>query len=502
MIQLWSLALLLLFTSINATGKFNKLNRILSSLTIDLPTLTEDIALGDVTVPITLFKLNCTGLTLQDIQVETEGTRLVGNVTNAAISCHGHYNFTLFGKHTGTVFLTSQTSSFFATVAIDKDNQHQLPSSARLSACDAEIEVKTLHFQGGGQMILNGASPFIIKLVKSLVNGNTGVLCQTLTNLTATTVTSLVHNISEALQPYLPVPGETPLPWQEAETRLLATLDSSEIQSLANIQNNTFVELLHWFIKLELGAPTPCFLSFLGPVGSLGINNLITTATKNRPMNVTLSPPITLIDANLMHSNNNNKESQDDKKNGVSLHGIDLTVNVTSLAIAGLNTFTAFNILRPVSPYTLQSDVDVASLDVDLALAVTYKTTTARKEQHAHVIVRVLNLKQISLNLSTLVVVDETYLNQLPVRAALAHVLGCASHSVMEANLTQVEFSVVSTGLPPTVAGALSPELDVVLENILALVTTSWVCGPCCPLLFNVVFTFSIEFANNYVWNT
>ena len=463
------------------TPKYQQLNNILHDLTLQLPVIKESINVFGSTADVTLYELSCTNITIQDITVETQPTHVhtLFNITGAAISCHSKYNLSLGDSvhGSGSVVLASQGTSLSAVLAIDKTKD--TPTNARLPECDAQVVVSNLEFRGGpnsGADLLNAAKGLILSKVTTLVDGPNGALCQTLKNTTENKLTSLLLNVSQVLHQYIqPPPGKhNAMPWKEAETKLLSTLGPGDIHGLADLKESPLLDFLHWFIKLELGTPTPCFLTFGSTaLGSLGINNIITLATKQTPgtLNITLPTPFALINANLIHANANSNNGT----NGFGLKGIDLSINLTSIGIGSVNTFTTFDVLRPVSNYTLQTDVALDDLDLDLAFDVVYKTESApNQEHHAHVVVRLLNLKQIVLNISTLVAVNEAYLNTLPVSAAFAHLLGCSSHSLMDVNLTQVEMTVVSTGPPPTVHGALSREFDAVLENMLDLVTFSY----------------------------
>jgi hypothetical protein len=453
-----------------AHGKFTKLNQILHNIVIPLPIISEKIDILSTSADITLFELTCTNISLSDLEVTTkqdhkhQHVQTLFNVTGVAISCHSKFNLTIPGLAfgSGMVDLRSSKTAFSSTlVVLNKKSKSSFlaPESAQLKECDTHVIISQLFFYGGDVAeLLNDAKGLILSTVSKLVNGPNGILCAYLKNLTRTEITPLLANISRALQPYMPVPmppGDH-LPWEVAEQYLLSELEPMQIKSLVDWSQSKVITFLHWFIRLELWLPAPCWLPGTS-VGTHGINNLFRSLAHNgASVNISLPTPISLV-----HADTNSV--------------FDVDINLTSISIRGLDTFTQFNILQPISNYTLRSDVSLESLSVNVAFDIWYHQPFENSNQHVHVVViDALNLLDLELNISTLIAVDKEYLNRLPLGAAVQHLLECVSHAMFQTNVTDVELRVSDIGVTPTVVGALSTDIDQALSPFLALLMDSY----------------------------
>ena len=441
--------LILLLCNISiAFSHFNKLNAIIHDIIIPLPNIHQDITIFGTKSSITLYDLTCTNTSLQNLQLDTKDNtdhiQTSFNLTGVALACHSNFNLSLAGNPgQGQVLLDLDGTSLTFTEEINKSNNNdQLPDNAKLLECDMEVVISKIFFYGGVVAdLLNDKTiiDLIITQITSLVNGKDGVVCNGLQNITQTKITPLLASVSNVLRPY--VPSTAPINastqrWQVAEEKLLKEYNTTTTTNrFANWSESPIISFLHWFIRLELWLPAPCWLPGT-TVGTHGINNLFRgLAQDNGAINVTLTPPLSVINAD---------------SNTI----FDIDINITSVALIGLDTFSNFDILRPVSNLTLESNVAIEHLDIKIGLDVNYYLPGTTPKT-IHVIVDAFQFQQLELNISTLIVVDEEYLNALPLGAAVQHILGCMSHSVLETDVTDVELRVGSVH-SPSIHGALS----------------------------------------------
>ena len=153
------------------------------------------------------------------------------------------------------------------------------------------------------------------------------MLCTEIATLAGGELRQILGNLTEALDPYLTPAALHPLDPLADERDLLRKLPETEIERLSNLYDNDALGLIRNALESLLGKQSD---------GTLGINRVVDSALKSSGgvLNVSTGD-MTLITADS--------------------DVISMRINVSWFAVSGLDTFTSFDVLEPISNFTIRN---------------------------------------------------------------------------------------------------------------------------------------------------
>ena len=267
----------------------------------------------------------------------------------------------------------STNSSLDIILDLQSNNFWSHPPSNATIECTSNIVVHEMHFSGK----LEAFEPFLLPEVNKKINL---AVCN-ISRSASDDITSILKNISHILDG-----SGSAIAWQEKEEETWKQYQNK--LTLLDIEKSKFFIWLHWFADQVLNKEV-CGR----PIGINGILNSALKLTPGQPFsNISLGPiPLIKIENNAI---------------------ISASMNLTSVGIDGLDSFTEFDIFRPISKLTLNHTFHLKRLRMSFGLDVLLEpkiNSTSEEPYREHIVVTFPELQDLNLQLSTLLAVDEEF---------------------------------------------------------------------------------------------
>ena len=198
------------FAVAGTTSKFQKLNQLLSSLTIPLPNVHVATQVSGLDIQLDLRNLTCTGLNVSDIRVSSSGTKSETDLdtevslSKTAVKCKSKYFFSLNGNiDAGDMTAASTNSSLDIILDLQSNNFWSHPPSNATIECTSNIVVHEMYFSGNLMF-----EPYLLPVVNKKIN----VAVCNISRSASEDVTSILKNISHLLDG-----TGSAMAWQEKE---------------------------------------------------------------------------------------------------------------------------------------------------------------------------------------------------------------------------------------------------------------------------------------------
>ena len=157
---------------------------------------------------------------------------------------------------------------------------------------------------------------------------------------------------------------------------------------------------------------------------------------------------------------------------------ISMRINVSWFAVSGLDTFTSFDVLEPISNFTIRNLLAMDRIECQVGVVIELEAgegelngiyaaqgmlpqSTAkapRPSEIEHVVLSV-TAKDISLNISALFAFDGELFGNLPLSSMYDDFVGCTLRSLIAANVSALRFSTQHLS-PFSITGFVSSGLD------------------------------------------
>jgi len=430
-------------------GAWGPLNALLGELVIPVGNYTTTVKVPVAgTVAVTLHNIVCTQLSLADLSVvETESTAKTAETTTVHVqgvklSCTADY-FVKDGILTQRGQMTAKSSDSSATVAIvaATENARQTferfpPYMSYMSVCDSRIALSSLSLSG----VLKLVESVIRRELNSVINP---AICNELALANTTLLVPLLRNISKLL---LGQPGQERaggVRWKKQEERVLSELAPFVPNDL---RTNPLVQLVNLVVDFFLDTAA-CGLP-------LGINQLVQAQIAKQAngqrdgLNISLgSRGLSLVKL-------------------VGSPVTDIIVNLTSVLLKGVDTFTSVHLLKPISGTTMNTTLALAGpVQIDVAATVVFAPKGGAPFVE-HVVLSLPAMESVELQVSTLVAIDEGFYGDVPLQEFFEHFVGCSVRGVHAANVTAASWTVAKLTGSVGVQGMLSPDVDKVVASV------------------------------------
>ncbi|KAL6068024.1 LBP/BPI/CETP family, carboxy-terminal domain protein [Balamuthia mandrillaris] len=398
--------------------------------------------------------LHITGMSCAKIELGALGSQFTPPATlrldgsGIGISCVAKWSAKVIGiDNTGTVSVTIGDSKVGGSISFTKDSDG-LAGSASLSGCTTNLNIKDIHFSGGlAAKLLELFHDLIARVVSSQLNQ---VICTEIGSLVSTNLTAVLQSLDAQIRPYLkPVPPSPPPP--VPADSLVLTGDS-------------VIELIDYIANDVIGAN-----------GAFGLNKLVNAYTNNTGyINITDIPaPLSSITIPLVF-------------------GTNITVGLTNVAVAGLNSWSQFEALVPTDKYSLFSHSLLEHLNMTFVFFVNVTTAADGKGPiHGDYTlfesgILVLDMEHNELNGTAQLALSEKALKGLFPQQILNNLEECVLASLYDVNVTQLQFGMSIHQLKLIAGGGdIEKDLDAAIDNALLLFTTAF--GPAIPAFFSGV---------------
>ena len=153
-------------------------------------------------------------------------------------------------------------------------------------------------------------------------------------------------------------------------------------------------------------------------------------------------------------------------------------MNLTSVGIDGLDSFTEFDIFRPISKLTLNHTFHLKRLRMSFGLDVLLEpkiNSTSEEPYREHIVVTFPELQDLNLQLSTLLAVDEEFLSDVPLIAMLKHLESCTVRGIHAVEMTAASISTkTKSDQAFHLHGMISDEVDRILNVLLKSVSAAY----------------------------
>jgi hypothetical protein len=416
----------------------------LQNLTVSLPAQSFSNALGSASIS----DLQCS-----DVHLETLNSSFVPplalsiNVLGVRLGCSGQFNISALGGLTteaGGVAVRVNESSVAGELRLNQTGD--VPVGVRLHACSTAFRA-FVSFQCSGVLcaIADALAPQIDSYVASQLDAN---VCKALADLTAVNGTAALQQFDATfIAPLLAPPPPPALP--------IVRNDS------LSMLNNSAVELLDYVLDDVVGA-----------TGNLSVNRIVDFLTNGTGA---FSVNGTTLAALVLGANATGNETSLDFVLPINGTGV-VTIGVDLLSIAGLNTWSQLDLLRPVSDYLLRSRTatDALNLTVDFHVhaaadpngpvhdgSLSESGTLHAQLSNCNMLADVI----LSLSAAKLARVDVSQLGSAD----------CVLQSVLAAEITDLQLHTDVRGVALVAdSGDLEADVDLFVNNLFLLVFSSF----------------------------
>ena len=220
------------FAVAGTTSKFQKLNQLLSSLTIPLPDVHVATRVSAFDIQLDLRNMTCTGLNVSGITVFSSGTKSETDLdtevslSKVAVKCKSKYFFSLSGNiDSGDMTAGSTNSSLDIILDLQSNNFWSHPPSNATIECTSNIVVHEMHFSGK----LEAFEPLLLPEVNKKINL---AVCN-ISRSASDDITSILKNISHILDG-----SGSAIAWQEKEEETWKQYQNK--LTLLNIEKSEF----------------------------------------------------------------------------------------------------------------------------------------------------------------------------------------------------------------------------------------------------------------------
>ena len=434
---------------------WSQLNALLGDITVPLPDLHLSVKKLGQTANVDLHSLHCGGISIGGLTVaskENEARTEISikvAVSGITLSCQSTYKVALDGlPFFGNMTASSTNSGIAAVVNIDSNEGNSLlndpPSKASIQDCDSTVEVDNLAFTG---TILNIFKGLIKSEINKIVNP---AVCNAITGL-SNNLTVVLQDIAQVITK--PLPNHEGLPqWQWEEQNILRLKNVTRDNEI-NLRKSPIVELINAGVKLFLDTEV-CGLP-------IGINQIIQGIIRKGAEGDAVN--ISKLHAPLLRLRN---------------QMLDLDVNLTSVQVRGLDTFTQFNIFQPVSDTTLNHTFALDRLGISFGFTVLlspYEASGGRAPTFLeHVVVELPTFRNIFVQLSTLAAIDYDFYANLPLSEALKYAVGCSMRGIDAIDVTATTIGISDSAQEPVVDGIFSAAVDNVVDQLAKAVNDAY----------------------------
>ena len=443
----------------NPGDDWSAVNYLLQHITFTLPDFTQKVSIGTISVTaIRCGKLLLSDLAVNSTQYGNTKVTLTADLEGLQLTCSANWAASVLGiKSSGALTADSKGSTLKSALTfISSDLRRFPPSSSKSDECKANVVISDIHFTGG-------VTAKIINLFKSTVEGEIAkavnpLLCTEISSIAGGELQNILGNLTKDLDPYLTPDALRPLDPLKPERDLERDIPAKELDSLSNLQRNPLLVLLRRAAVSLLGRQSD---------GTFGINKIVRNAFRDS-----------------------------DGVLNISTHGLPLfaatsdivsiQANMTWIAIKGLDTFSRFNILDPISNFTLESGFAIDSLSIDAGVLL--KLTAGKGELHnrrerssidkiltkiraqsvsevQHLVLSISG-KKLSFNISALLALDGVLFGSLPLSSMYNDFVGCTLRTLVATNVSGLRFSVDNLS-PFSISGFTSSGLDHVASELL-----------------------------------
>lgn len=449
---------------VTSTNSFAELNQLLSGVTIKIPDMgpiSQDLPWPFTAISITISNLTCTNPNINDVKVnlkELNYQELEANfdIIGIGVDCSLDWAFHYQGGNimskiggSGTAQLDLQNSNLSIKAALlSKDFRYHFPDSFQLKSCSAYFDVTYIDVEGTiGDNIANTFQDAIQKQVETSIND---VICKEFDGLDVQ-ATQILNMTDAKIHKYLPEDG-----WSVSQVDPFATTSNipkniSFLDFGGGTLTKTIIEQINSFLHVDLNSSTDSTTS--------GINGLIKSNLLNEDGIFNVPLKLFLPDTVVFEAVDTLTKTR---------------INVTSIRIAGLDSFTKFDPLQMLSPQVLRSTVALNHLNMQADLTISIQPSTLENSiisgsssPYLDNITVSFGMKDILSSVSFFLGVDSSLFGDLQVGSLLysKQILPCFLQTVQAAEITQLYGSVGDISIPSMV-GFISSGLDNLIANV------------------------------------
>jgi len=437
-------------------GDFDSINGLIQDIAVTLPDTVLTQSLLGITLTLDLKELKCFGFNVGDIEVN-----YISSVTTSAdfdlkviqldTTCTFNYNYDysfLSGSGQGTAY--TNDNSVVASLVFTQPNSDEPPNALAVENCQIDLQITDLDFAGGiVASILDTAD----RLIRGYIEGEVQrYACDKVNNLDQS-ATTLLGTIQSVLEKYLIDVDQTdPL---QAENDFNTTYSSS----LVNFQDPK------GGISTIVGALLSEASKFLAMTSTdtttgettLGVNELIRTY---------------LLDDSGTFALNASDVSL--PENGVLLQSdgniTSTLIAVLGMRVKGLDSFTRIDPLEDIGRYTLATSFSwqELALEVDMMVELSADNQDGGITSNVTETVSIgVTFDQMEVSAALLLAIYHEALGSLQLGSLLnmKNILPCIFSTLAGANISQLDVSVGSIGMP-TIVGFNSPGMDRIFATL------------------------------------
>lgn len=439
-------------------GDFDDVNKFLQDVEILIPDTTIDTQILGSTLTLTLSNIVCSSMNVGDIEIEwvplfPKELQTTLNLVQANIDCSADfgYEYILGMNGGGSADILTRNNNASATFLFQsEDFQQYPPTKFAKESCQAEIGIEDINLGGG--VLAN-----IINGIESLARGTIETkieefLCGYLSEIEGS-VNEMLQKFNTVLTPYMEMSEISSSPPLLAEE----TMERPQDGTLLDYQNpeNSYEHV----IDQAINAANQIITKKMDD-GSLAINDALSSMVleSDGSLNIDLSSSSGVADGG-----------------NIALDTIFGTVNldIQSVRIFGLNSFTRFDPIQATGKHTFQTAVSLENLRVEMTAEVVIQapaSAAAVDSSYANSFaetVRIeVGLDPIQVSIALLVAITENDLGGMMLGSLLDidNILPCilsAVHELQVASLETNSFNIQK----PIVSGLKSPGLNRILVD-------------------------------------
>jgi hypothetical protein len=450
--------------SSTSTNNFAELNQLLSDVTIKIPDMapiSQDLPWPFTALSITISSLTCTNPNINDVQLnlkELSHQELETNfdIIGIGVDCSLNWAFHYEGGNimskisgSGTAQLDLRDSNLSIKAAfLSKDFRFHFPDSFRLEGCSAHFDVTNIKVEGTiGDNLANTFQDAIQKQVETSIND---VICKEFDGLDVQ-VTQILNMTDSKIHKYLPEDG-----WSVRQVDpFVTTSDISQNTTFLDFGGgtltSTIIEQINSYLQVGLNSSTDSTTS--GINGLVKSNLLNEDGVFNVPLNIFLPDTVVFEAVDTLTKTK---------------------INIASIRIVGLDSFTKFDPLQVLAPQVLRSTVALNHLNIQADLTLSIQPSTLENSiisgsssPYLDNITVSFGMKDIEGSVSAFLGVDSKLFGDLKLGSLLysKQILPCLLQTVQIAEITQLFGSVGDVSIP-NMTGFISSGLDNLIANI------------------------------------
>lgn len=414
---------------------------------------------------LTCHHLGMGGLTLRAAKPSEQEVRVDIVISDITIqcTCDWNYEWVWDGKGTATAQATGGNHNRLTTSITfhSSDYGHALPElPPTIPACSTTVHFQPMKFDGhnvGGDVIQLFEGTVQEQIEKAL----NSKACDSLGDLVPNLLASVLAELNTEVEPWMHFMDLLPArdDAMVAERRLNTTAAPVH-DPLIRFPQNWVMQLFQMAVT-KLNSPTrpTCRADWQGQsrcTGPLVVNDVITFLTDQ-------TGSVEIDDFFGIFGFNSTIASGDEEFSEM--------IEIKSLKLAGLDSFTKFEILQLLGNYTVMNSLTMEYLGVEVAADITLKPSTAgggtivshRGAVTEHVVLHT-GISNASIELAGMIAIREA-IATIQIGDMILHPLGCAFSDVFAANLTYVNVTVGGV-THPIFQGFISPGVDHLFNGV------------------------------------